>query len=88
MSQDKNSPVQVFRAKGVKVSVFQNSSDANVWHKVTIQKIYKEGEQWKTTASLGRDDLPVAQMLIGRAWEFILELETGSREPADEVAVA
>lgn len=85
MAQDKNSPVQVFRAKGVKVSVFQNSSEANIWHKITIQKIYREeGGAWKTTASLGRDDLPVAQMLIGRAWQFVLDAETKQPDAAEE----
>ena len=89
MPQDKNAPLQVFRVKGVKVSVFQNSSDANVWHKITTQKIYRDADgTWKTTTSLGRDDIPVARMLMERAWEFILDLEAGSREPSEEVAVA
>ncbi len=70
-----NKPIQVFRRRGIKVSVFQNPSGDQVFHKVVTQKIYKEGEDWKTTNSLGRDDLPIAQMLLGRAWEFILDLE-------------
>ena len=76
-----NKPIQVLRRRGVKVSVFQNQSGATTFHKVAVQKIYREdGGDWKTTNSLGRDDLPVAQMLIGRAWEYILDLEAGPRE--------
>ena len=76
-----NKPIHVLRRRGVKVSVFQNQSGETTFHKVAIQKIYREDHgDWKTTNSLGRDDLPIAQMLIGRAWEFILDLEAGSRE--------
>ena len=35
----------------------------------------KDGDEWKTTASFGRDDLPVMQLLLKRAWEFILDAE-------------
>jgi hypothetical protein len=74
-----NKPIQVFRRRGVKVSVFENTSGDAVFHKVSVQKIYREnGSEWKTTTSLGRDDLPIAQMLIGRAWEFILDHEAES----------
>lgn len=74
-TQPPNKPVQVFRARGVKVSVFENHSGENVFFKVTLQRIYREGEEWKTTTSLSRDDLPIAQHLLLRAWEFVLETE-------------
>jgi hypothetical protein len=65
----------------VKVSVFANPTQADgrssVFHKVTVQKIYREGDQFKTTTSLGRDDVPVARLLLHRAWEFILAAEAG-----------
>lgn len=83
MSQSANNkPIQVFRRRGVKVSIFRNEAGEHVFHKVATQKIYKEKDgEWKTTNSLGRDDLPVAQMLIGRAWEYILDKES---EPNNE----
>jgi len=48
-----------------------------VFHKVAVQKIYRDGDsgEWKTTASLGRDDLPIATLLLGRAYEYILDKE-------------
>lgn len=80
MSQTPNTkPIHVLRRRGVKVSVFRNEAGEHIFHKVAVQKIYKEGGgEWKTSNSLGRDDLPVAQMLIGRAWEFILDEESQS----------
>ena len=70
-----NKPIRVFRLRGVKAAIFENHAADNVFHKVSLQKIYREGEEWKTTSSLGRDDLPVARLLLDRAWEFILETE-------------
>ena len=71
-----NSPVRTFRLKGVKVAVFENPVQNGTLHKVTIQRVYREDQEWKTTASLGRDDLPVATLLLGKAWEFILEAQS------------
>ena len=71
-----NKPIQTFRRRGVKVSIFENKSGETVFHKIAIQKLYRENDgKWKTTTSLGRDDLPIAQFLIGKAWEFILDQE-------------
>ena len=70
-----NKPIRVFRARGVKVAVFENHTADSVFYKVSPQKIYREGDDWKTTTSFGRDDLSVLQLLLGRAWEFILETE-------------
>lgn len=78
MSTEPNRPIRIFRLRGVKAAVFENKGDQGVFHKVTLQRIYREGEQWKTTQSLGRDDLPVAILLLDRAWQFILEIESGT----------
>ena len=72
-------PVRTFRLRGVKVAVFENKSEQGAFYKTSLQKIYREGEEWKTTTSLGRDDLPVARLLLQRAWEFILETEAAAR---------
>lgn len=68
-------PLRTFRLKGVKASVFENRTEQGAFYKTSLQKVYRDGEQWKTTTSLGRDDLPVARLLLARAWEFILETE-------------
>jgi len=76
---DVTKPVQVFRRRGVKISVFENRSGETRFHKIAIQKIYREsGGEWKTATSLGRDDLPIARLLLERAWEFILDREQES----------
>ena len=84
MPEASNKPINVLRRRGVKVSVFENHVGQNVFHKVTVQKIYRdEQEQWKTTTSLGRDDLPIAQLLLNKAWEFILDQEAADAKPSE-----
>lgn len=80
-AQSSNKPVQVFRLRGLSASIFENhAKSANrdvTFHKVSVQRTYREGDQWKTTTSFGRDDLPTIQLLLQRAWEFILDTEAG-----------
>lgn len=73
---ESNKPVAVFRARGVKVAVFANDGDNGAFHKTSIQRVYRDGEEWKTTQSLGLTDLPVAQLLLGKAFDFILQAES------------
>ena len=85
---EKTKPVKSFRLRGVSVAVFENHTQTEgrdvTFHKVSVQKTYKEGEDFKTTTSLGRDDLPVVRMLLGRAWEFILEKEAAARNGEEQ----
>lgn len=75
-----NKPIHVLRLKGVKCSIWANAvtidGRATTLHKVVVQKLYKdEHKEFKSTASLGRDDLPVASLLLQDAYRFILEAE-------------
>ena len=82
-----NRPVKVFRARGVTASIFENESKAgDTFHKVTLQRTYHDGKEFKTTDSFSRDDLPVAAKLIGDAWAFVLETEEGRKKGASKEA--
>ena len=80
-------PVKSLRHRGVTASVFLNKSDdgKTSFHKVSLQRSYKQGDEWKTTNSFGRDDLPIVSHLMQQAWEFILE-EESKRGTDDESA--
>ncbi len=58
---------------------FSNSTEVDgrqvSYHKVTVQRTYRDGDEFKTTTSYGRDDLPIVSLLVARAWEFILDAE-------------
>ena len=76
-------PVETFRLRGISASVFENhSEDGKTFHKVSLQRTYRQGDEWKNTQSLSRDDLPIAAMLLQKAWEYILQAE--GKKSADE----
>ena len=77
-------PVKVFRLRGISASVFENESEdgKSSFHKLSLQRTYRQDNEWKTTQSLSRDDLPIAALLLQQAWEFILQAE--ARGNADE----
>jgi hypothetical protein len=88
MAQTSTKPVQTFRLRGLSVSVFANAAETDdgralTFHKVSLQRVYRDGNEFKTTSSLGRDDLPVARLLLRRAWEFILDAEAARGKEDD-----
>ena len=87
-SKDSVKPVHVFRLRGITASVFANVAETKhgdvTFHKVSVQRTYKDGNEFKTTTSFGRDDLPIVRLLTDRAWQFILDTE--ANRGRDEVA--
>jgi hypothetical protein len=82
-------PVKVFRLRGVSASVFANRAEIDgkerTFHKVSVQRSFKDGDEWKQNSSFGRDDLPVLGLMLNRAWEFILDTESArNKEEAGE----
>jgi len=77
-------PAQQFRLRGIAVSIFANESKdrKTPYYKVSMQKTYKDGDDFKTTTSLGRDDLPVAELLFKKAWVWVLSQEAEDRKEA------
>jgi hypothetical protein len=83
MSESKvtpNKPWKVFRSNGVAASVFHNTvktpEGERIYSKVSLTRTYREGDEFKSTNSLGRDDLPVAALLLQQAWASIVNAET------------
>ncbi len=87
-AQSSTKPVKTLRLRGVSASVFENhakSADRDIsFHKVSLQRTYKDGNEFKTSTSFGRDYLPVAALLLKRAWEFILEAEANRSRDDDD----
>ena len=72
-------PIKTIRLRGVSASIFANKVKVKgrdrTFHKVAVQRSYKDGDEWKRTTSFGRDDLPVVNTVLQRAWDFILDTE-------------
>ena len=66
-------PVHVIRHGRVKIAIWQNETDAGPRHNATVSRIYKDGDEWKETSSLGRDDLLQAARVLQQANDWIFE---------------
>ena len=74
-----NKPWKVLRSSGVSASIFENSvktkdGDAT-YFKVSLTRTYRDGDDWKSTTSLSREDLPIAALLLQQAWWAIVTAE-------------
>lgn len=89
MEDSKNTkPVDVMRMRGVSVSIYANPVKGRSLplYKVSLKRTYVKDGEFKTVTALGRDDLPVAGMLLQKAWERILELESEHWNEADDTS--
>ena len=60
-------PVAEVRIGRVKAAIWQNETEGRTRHTVTFSRLYKDGEQWKRTQSLGRNDLLVLAKVADQA---------------------
>lgn len=55
-------PVQEIRIGAIRAAIWRNETESGVRHNVTFERIYRDGEEWRSTSSFGRDDL----LLLGK----------------------
>ena len=65
-------PVHEVRLGAIRASVWQNDTAVGIRHNVTFSRLYKDGEQWKSTESFGRDDLLLLAKVADQAHTWIL----------------
>ena len=68
-----NKPVHEIRLGRIKAAIWENSTANGVRHNVTILRIYRDGDQWNTSDSFGRDDLPLVTKVADLAHSWIYE---------------
>ena len=72
-SAPKIRPVHEIRLGRIKAAIWENETDNGTRHNVTVSRLYKDGEQWKDSASFGRDDLPLVAKVADLAHSWIFE---------------
>ena len=68
-------PVEEVRIGRVKATIWRNGTDEQPRHNVTFSRLYKEGDQWKSTQSFGRNDLLVLAKVADQTRLFQLPAE-------------
>jgi hypothetical protein len=67
----KDKPIHEVRMGMIKVAVWKNDTQNGVLYKATFSRSYRDGNEWKTTESFGRDDLLVLAKVADQAHSWI-----------------
>lgn len=69
-----NKPVHEIRMGRIKAAIWENETQNGTRHNVTVQRIYKgDDDQWATSDSFGRDDLPLLAKVVDQAHSWIYQ---------------
>ena len=68
---DRAQPAKTFRVRNVRAAVWANPGEYGPLYSVQFSRGYKDGEEWKSTTSFGRDDLLVLAEVSRLAFHWI-----------------
>ena len=72
-SATKARPVHEIRLGRIRAAIWENDTQNGTRHNVTMSRLYKDGDDWKDSASFGRDDLPLVAKVCDQAHTWIFE---------------
>lgn len=65
-------PIHEIRLGLIKVSIWRNETRVGERHKVTVCRLFKNGDVWQQSTQFGRDDLLLLAKAIDLAHTWIL----------------
>ena len=77
MANNNSKPAAELRIGAVKATVCENEIGGITRHNITFSRLYKDGDQWKTTQTFGRNDLLVLAKVADQAHSRIFEIQQG-----------
>ena len=69
----KQKPAHEIRLGRVKATIWANETDNGIRHNVSVNRLYKDGDEWKQTSSFSREDLPLVAKVVDLAHLWIYE---------------
>jgi hypothetical protein len=78
-----NQPAHTIRLRNLRAAIWRNEGDYGPRYNTRIVRFFKDpdGDGWRTTDSLGRDDLLVAAELARLAFVWICETTQATEAP-------
>lgn len=70
---ENNKPAHEIRIGSIKAALWPNETEHGIRYGVTLCRIYRDGDKWKSTDSFGRDDLLVLAKVADRAHSWIVD---------------
>ena len=74
-------PISEVRFGRVKAAIWPNETEGRTRHNVTFSRLYKDGDEWKSTQSFSRNDLLVLAKVADLAHSRIFELRQEEEPP-------
>ena len=72
MKTNTQKPVAEIVIGSIKAAIWKNDTTSGVRFNVTFSRFYKDGDQWKSTDSFGRDDLLTLAKVSDQAHDWII----------------
>ncbi len=71
----KQRPVHEVRLANVKAAIFENQTQNNgIRYGISLQRLYKDEQgKWDSTATFGRDELPIVEKVCHQVYLWIHE---------------
>lgn len=69
----KQKPIYEVRLGRIKAAIWENETQNGTRHNVTFSRLYRDGDDWKSTESFGRDDLPLIAKVADMAHSWIYQ---------------
>jgi hypothetical protein len=86
--KNKTQPIHEVRLGYIKAAVWKNETEAGVRYNVTFSRLYKDGDQWGSTESFGRDDLLLLAKVSDQTHSWICaqnrEEQSAAKTPTPE----
>ena len=76
-------PISEVRIGRVKAAIWPNGTDGHTRHNVTFSRLYKDGDEWKSTQSFGCNDLLLLAKVADLAHSRIFELQQAEEPQAE-----
>jgi hypothetical protein len=74
-------PTHEIRLGAIKAAIWKNETTNGTRYNVTVSRLYRDGDQWKSTESFGRDDLLLVAKVADQAHTWIFHQGQEAEKP-------
>lgn len=79
----KQRPAHEIRLGRIKATIWANQNDNGTWYNVTLSRSYKDGDEWKSSSSFGRDELLTVAKIADLANGWIFQAQSSANNGTD-----
>ena len=65
-------PTLEIRRGLIKARIWRHRSKTGTRYSLIVARLYRNGDQWKESARLGRDDIPLVRLVLDEAYGWML----------------